>query len=754
MSWKDIEKLFDESLTSVVGYTTAALAAMHHEIHFGSVTGFVGPDLSLIGQMELLAIAYLRNSKGAFLETTSLIRQAEATAALAKRLKLRIIGFYGDPETLGYDLHSRGGLMRAVLKLQVGPAGILLTDDATRIGRDGSLGNVHSLLAKQRISIIDGRTGQAMDGTAVAINAFQAAREVENLKHRSGSGKSIAVRHKKKIVKRLVYGHYRKYRGGPVRKDKLKCEVVREIHELYDSGLKVIHIVEYLNQMWTSGNKKYRPPGKAPSWKPIHLTAKKALNTGILRFRDYIGEFWHLKTENRPKNSRLARQRIRSRDEWECVKDSRLAVIDRDLFDRNLARLDRELALNSKHKPKLEKRYASNGSGRRLLSGIVFCGFCNAHKYHYSARAEGLFMQCEGTNNRTCGNWYRPDASRLEKIIVDTLEKEISDSGVLHIYQKEIEARNSAVRAEVVDSMSDIQAELKKLNSDLQNLFREMSGLTGSARESYKSRVDDVTKSMKEADAKLAIAATPVENHQLLRKVDLERCRSLLERLRDPSIYNSKEIEDHYILETVNSMVRVKIVPNLQDYGGTAQVEIDLGKFFDTQIVEPDLMRVFTVKMAPRRMGVRPEFTSQVDPEILKDLESHKLDDATWAAVTDLLKPHWSNAKFPWFYSARSLYDGMLRSLRAGAGPGTRLDTSVNYNLVTHIHYQLLKRGLWGALLKILRSHGHVWVDRLAPALLDHLNGICGVANAPWESTAVESKAPHKRSTMRSKAAA
>jgi hypothetical protein len=148
--------------------------------------------------------------------------------------------------------------------------------------------------------------------------------------------------------------------------------------------------------------------------------------------------------------------------------------------------------------------------------------------------------------------------------------------------------------------------------------------------------------------------------------------------------------------------------------------------------------------MAPKRKGVRPAITAAVDFEILKDLNAGKIDDETWASVTNLLKPYWSNNQYPWFSSSRRLYEAMLRSLRAGAGPSTKLDTSVKLDTVSRIHSQILKRGLWPALLKILRSHGHVWIDSLAPAVLDHLHGICGVPDVPWEVTGVKSQAPGK----------
>ena|SRR5436190_21509709 len=113
--WREVERLFDESVAKNEGYSRSVLAQMHHEIHFGPITGFVGPEPDLIGRTELPAIGYLRNSKGLYLETTSLIRQAEAILELAKHLHLRIIRFFGDPDTPGYDLHARGGLMRATL---------------------------------------------------------------------------------------------------------------------------------------------------------------------------------------------------------------------------------------------------------------------------------------------------------------------------------------------------------------------------------------------------------------------------------------------------------------------------------------------------------------------------------------------------------------------------------------------------------------------------------------------------------------
>jgi hypothetical protein len=86
-----------------------------------------------------------------------------------------------------------------------------------------------------------------MDGDAAMISSWQAAKEVENLKHRVSAGRAIQARHKNKITKRLVYGHYRPYPKGPVKKDANKCRIVCEIHERYDRGATVRNVVDYLN---------------------------------------------------------------------------------------------------------------------------------------------------------------------------------------------------------------------------------------------------------------------------------------------------------------------------------------------------------------------------------------------------------------------------------------------------------------------------------------------------------------------------
>jgi DNA invertase Pin-like site-specific DNA recombinase len=754
-AWIEIERLFDESLTTKVGYSKSALESMHRDIHFGETTGFMGPDPEMIGRVENWAIGYLRNSKGLYLETTSLIRQAEAIVALAKRLQLKIIGFYGDADTPGYDLHLRGGLMRATIKLQNGPAGILVVDEANRIARDGALGYVHSMLAKQRISIIDVQSGRVMDRTAVAINGLQAANEVDNLKHRTGSGKVINIRHRNKITKRTVYGHYRPFRGGPIKKDRLKCEVIVEIHELYDSGLKQVHIIEYLNQKWDEGHKKYRPPGKSKFWRLSHLDSSAALDRGILRYRDYVGEFWHLRTKNRPKNSRLKRQEIRSRDDWECVTDLKLLVVDRHLFMRNLERLDRERELNASKQDqhKLLKRYGQNGSGRRILTGVVLCGACNAHKFHYQrgdAGADDIRMKCGGTKDKNCRSWFSLDAPRLECIVIDALENEISSGGALEIYQKKIEAQHRTAHASLASSKAEIEAEVDGFGNELKHLLKEMSGSTGRSRMEYETRVKEVKKEIERAEKKLEVAATS-DHAELLRGVDLTRCRSLVERLRDPQIYWSKRADDLFILERVISMIGVKIVPHDYDHGVTAHVSINLGKFFDSPIVQAELTRVFTVEISPRETGFRTPPLLTIDQTVFCNPERHSLDDATWAAMSDLLRPHWDKKKR--FFGSRHLYDGIIRSLKAGAGPCTTLDRAVSCKRVSVTHYNILRHGLWPAVLAILRDHGQAWVDDLAPGILKHLQGIGGERSAPWKISRIKSSGARKHLDLLDRAA-
>jgi len=737
----EIERLFDESVIAKTEYSTSELSRMWTEMHFGPVTGFVGPGPDNIGRVPLRALGYMRTSKGIYEESTSIIRQAESLIELGNRLNMKVVGLYADPDTPGYDIHSRGGLMRSVLGLQGGLADGLLVDEPSRVGRDGSLGYVHSLIARQRIPIIDARTGRAMDKKDVALQGLQSATEVQNLGHRTRTGKTIKAIHHNEATKRCVYAYFRRYPGGPIVKDKMKAEVVVEIHELYDAGWKIAHIVTCLNAKWQAGEKKYKPPGKAKFWQRAHLDGRKEVEVGILRYRDYIGEFWQNKTDNNLPNSRLEKQTVRPREKWICVNLPKLAFLDPELFKRNNERLNREAEVASLHQKACDEEkkkrglspgrvYGSNGNGRRLLSGVVYCGHCNVHKYHQERRQGRITMHCSGNKNGNCERHYSLDAERLESIVIDALEAEMSSNGVMYSYQQEIEAKHNVVLATIVMSKSEIDAEIERLSNELADLLVEMAPLSGRAREVYEARRLGVLNDLDDAAKRKALSELPNAELDLLRGVDLQKCRTLLERLKDPRIYLSKDHDDLYIVEMVRSMLKVWISPNEHDYGATATVTFDLSKFFDGPIVKPDLKRTFKVDLAPKEIGFRSPPRLDVDVSMFDEPDRHRIKDAAWEEVLALLKPH-LNKKLK-FFGARMPYDAIFLCLKAGAGPCSVLCKSYSYKRLSATHSHIRRRGLWPSILAILRKHGETWVDDLSPVVTKYLGGVGGERNVEW----------------------
>jgi Resolvase, N terminal domain len=743
----DLAHLFDESVTQKQKLSGAARKRLYDRLYHERPSNFIGPGAEAVGKRPLKAFAYLRNSEGIFETSASLLRQIDPIRRYAQTHNIEIIRIFSDPDTKAYAMINRTGMMNCLLGLRNGEADLLLIDEASRAGRGSILKQVQEMLSQHNIPIIDAGRGKVLSEFEITLETLITSRETKNLSRRVSGGTQANTEHRKKITKRLVWGHHRNYPGGPiVCLDEGKADTIREIHRMFDEGIPVSHILLHLNAKWKEGIERYSPPGKSGIWLDNHLLSDGRRDGGILRYRDYIGEFWHGRTKNwTNQTSEHHMHNILPREQWYCVFAPEAAVFKKEeeqaLFWRNQ---DRLLARSEKYRTRMREKslgiaseplkYTSNGSDRGLLSGIITCMACGTFHYGYSGMERGSrVMRCGGASRRGCSNHVRIDADKTTSIILTKLQQEISDDNTLKLYERELQDRAANI-PHLSASVKKTETELKRLKEELISLFRQRASKTGTVRGAYDGAIGEIEKQIGELDEKIRLArcGPTTQSGNSMRSAELQRCRSLLERLRASSTYSSLEDDDLHIIDIVRKMISGRLHLNDHDYGASLTVTIDFSMFFTTGPIDFNFKRAFVIGIPPRETGFRPPSVDKIDFGMFEHPERYIMDDATWADVRGLLKPHWAEKKNKYFNQGRHHYDAMLLSLRAGAGPCTTHNPYHDYTPLSNNHNNIRRLRLWPQLLDILREHGHAWVDTLDQAMLRHLSGEGGDPTAPW----------------------
>ncbi len=737
----DIQELFDQTVKSKERLSYQERSEMFKKVMLEPPVPFYGPGINKVGTVKMRAWGYLRTSKGLFEESTSFLRQFGPFAAVAAQNSFEFQGFFCDPDTSGKALVDLVGLMRLILTCRAGKVDVVVVEDVDRLGRSGFVSLVYEMMKQQNIVLYDVNLGKPVTSEILALKSLIGTMEVTKLAGRTARSFAIKASERQTITKALGHGHMRPYPRGPVTIHPVGSARVLEAHVMFDSGLKVPHIIIHFNKQWLAGNQEYKPPGKAKRWVWSHFLTYSAFDSAILENTDYIGEFLHGVSSNKNDiNTGKRVQTIKRTDHYTVVEED-LAIVPKDLFKRNKERIARSaleyhlrIAANESERTKRPPRnYATVGKGRRLLSGCVNCCVCGTNHFTYTndGVSRELFMACIGSREKSCRSYYRISAHELTETVLDVLERLFSSNGVIEHYKHEYRAAHVAALSELLASEEQVGKELETLRQDLERVLKKMRGATGSVLAAYEKEEDDLSKSIGHLEVhKYAIKASQ-EAGGPIRDDLLGKCRSLLSRLREHNTYSSTETEDLWIVNTVRNMLSIDIIPNTIDYGGKAVVTVDCSLFFRESPAQIDTSLRFEIYIPPKQRGVRSPPNEAIDFTIFERANDFLLTDREWDDIREILRSHWirENSTFP---RRRRHYDTVFLSLRAGAGPCTTRNPNRPYTQACMINYWVRNFGLWPAILDSMRRHGHDWIDRLDPDMLTYLSGTGGRPGEPW----------------------
>jgi site-specific DNA recombinase len=291
---------------------------------------------------------------------------------------------------------------------------------------------------RPKIEIKDA-TGAVIDRFTLSIKATIWREENKRRAERTRTGKEATLRQGRwpGSYQRYGYKTRKEGRGRIIEIDEAEAAVVRKIHELYDAGTSVQSIRSYL-----IGN-DITQKGCQPR---VHEWGKSILSQ-ILKAEDYTGKAT-----------------------WTFGDGTRIsidipAIIDRDLWQRNQARIERNKKLSTR-----------NAGDIYLLQGLIRCGDCGVcmivNRKHYGyvgkKRPHRFLVHDYVCRNRMeypeephpCPyTHYGPTLDWL-------VWRRIVDHGI---------KRPELIRKQVLDRQAELQAQGNSVDSEIEHARRRLA---------------------------------------------------------------------------------------------------------------------------------------------------------------------------------------------------------------------------------------------------------------------------------------
>ena len=388
---------------------------------------------------------------------TSIEGQERLCAAYAAERNWFEFKRFSDSERSGTTTMGRAGLFEMLAAAERGEFDVLLVEDIDRTSRDAA--DMHQI-AKE-LNELDIVICTVANGVVTNIElAFKAVQNEEFIKQnvfKSKRGQELAVS-QGRMSGSIPYG-YRKVnkvdaRGEPINglrePHPERAAIVQRIHAELDAGRTSFEICAGLNAEPVPG-----PKGK--DWRPGALLGNRHGGLGILRNPIYVGEYQFRKTSRRRRKVKM-KMRFTATSERMTTQHPDLAIIDRDLWDRNQARLAENFDSPFHTKRKVEY----------VFTGKVHCGVCNST----CIVSDGKYV-CTGRQQKgICSNPRRVPREAVETSIFDRIKVHVLNTAVLgpalSAFREEVERTRADHAAKVESQGGRLNAliDLAALNVD------------------------------------------------------------------------------------------------------------------------------------------------------------------------------------------------------------------------------------------------------------------------------------------------
>ncbi|HIS89257.1 TPA: recombinase family protein [Candidatus Avigastranaerophilus faecigallinarum] len=228
-----------------------------------------------------------------------------------------------------------------------------------------------------------------------------------------------------------------------------EAEVVRKIFELYNQGYTYNEILNDIQKYGVLG-KRGRP------------ISKSTLN-GLLQNQRYIGRYIWMENINREMHRWVGKKN----DNVVVIEDAIPAIIDKETFLKAQERLK-------------GRQYKKSNKAKQdyLLSGLIYCGKCNAQMQGYSTKdSRGhitvSYVCSNKRNSKTC------DMKNINTQITNNLVRETIRQWLLSLNLDDIAKKIIQTFKKETTSTNQAEKELQKIQSQIKNLIELMkNGIT------------------------------------------------------------------------------------------------------------------------------------------------------------------------------------------------------------------------------------------------------------------------------------
>lgn len=721
------------------------LGDMLLKLYLGHPTPFHGPGVEAVGKKRMRAGHMMRTSQGKAGETMGIARQLDV-GAVAQRMDFDIVKIYEDEDITGFT-KVRYGWLDMMLDSRDGVFDVLVVEAADRIGRAESIiFEAATQLRGYGIPIFSVFDNKILTRTDIALSAINASQEREKILYRTNDGVNRWMYVKGKITKRLGYGHFSKYYG----KGKYTTEIhptrgpaVTKAHELFDLGAGTSHLARLFNA-WklpvpearsnpeekddeedtVAGDDASQPVAElaAPKIKKLWMAHHFARKGGILRNEEAIGRFQMRRTRtitDPSSNKKLLTPTDES--EWITVDRKELALTETDRYYRNQEKFKERAR---KNKSGLKRSKLQGIRKRGLLSSTIMCSVCGGN-FNYATRRERRILYCSGAKQGSCTNWAEIDAPKLEATLVDIVRQEVEHEDNLKIYAETYAATIEQHRSSFEHSRPDLEGELAKLKASFAETLKAKSSAEGSEREVYANEETRIKVRIREIDSGIA-SYESARSAAAKWNTRVDDAKDVLGRLASPDALISDDWRDADTrLAFRNCIKMANYEPNAHDYAATIHVAMSYEHLFpEKPQTAPALESRYDIHIPGRRNTSRTPSDEDLNNEIIRNVESHRISDDEWQALRLTLEPltgsitkgslrrNWIN---------REVWDGMCIRLKAGLSPGSDRVPISNQTIVSLVARHVKAIGKWPIIFSALESAGADWVGNIRPELRQYL---------------------------------
>lgn len=289
--------------------------------------------------------------------------------------------------------------------------------------------------------------------------------------------------------------------GEPVRGDRtineIEAGIIRRIFRDYNTGKSPKRIAVELNKDAIAA-----PGGGDWGFSTINGNAKRG--NGILNNEMYIGKLvWNRQRFIKDPDTGKRQARPNPESEWITQEVPELRILDEDLWNGAKSRQAAIKYTRSDNGEK-ENHFRERRRPKYLFSGLTKCACCGGG---YSMISADLVGCSTARNKGTCDNRKNIRRDRLEARVLNSLRHHLMDPALFTAFCDEFTREMNRLRMEGRASLDAAEAEIKKIDRELDTLLNLI--LKGGAADRLNEKMVSLERRKKEVEQFLAEADEP-----------------------------------------------------------------------------------------------------------------------------------------------------------------------------------------------------------------------------------------------------